>query len=146
MQHFDDRLIDVAKSGAVVARAVAPALGEIQTKLDAIETVLADLRAQIADASLGDRGVEALLPDLRVGLASLHRVPEANRNLVLRELATRIDLGQGLPMTLHLLLPGMSNDPIKKNVPSNRGSEGRTQWCAGGDSNPDEIYLASTSS
>lgn len=135
LQDERDRLIDVAKSGAVVARAVAPALGEIQTKLDAIETVLADLRAQIADASLGDRGVEALLPELRLGLASLNRVPEANRNLVLRELATRIDLGQGLPMTLHLRLPGTSNDPIKKIVPPNQGSEGRTQWCPGKDSN-----------
>ena len=98
-------------------------------KLDAVETVLADLQAQIADAFLGDRGVEALLPDPRAGLAALHLVPEANRNLVLRELATRIDLGQGLPMTLHLRLAGTSND-LKKIAPPNRSSGGRTQWCA----------------
>ena len=70
---------------------------------------------------------------LRAGLTSLHRVPAANRNVVLRELATRIDLGQGMPMTL--CLPGTSNDPIKKIAPPNRSSEGRTQWCPGKDSN-----------
>ena len=141
-----DRLIDVAKSGAVVARAVAPAIGDIQAKLDVVETSLADVGAAIAEAALGDRGVEVLLPDLRAGLASLHRASEADRNHILRELIPRIEIAHGMPMTLHLRLPGPIHEGIKKNVPPNLSSEGRTFWCAGGDSNPDESYLASTSS
>ena len=141
-----DRLIEVAKQGSLVARAIAAALGDVQTKLDVVETALADVMTTLHDATLGDGGIETVLQDLREGLAILRTASEADRNLILHEFVPQIHLANGMPMTLHLRLPDSPRKPIKKIVPPNLGSEGRTVWCAGQDSNLHESYLASTSS
>ena len=90
--------------------------------------------------------------------------PEEQKRLLRGVIArAKIGLNEQGPMPIHLTVKiplgtqggvkdssnlGSPADPLKRVEPAAyaSGSTGRLQWCAGGDSNPDESYLASTSS
>ena len=131
-----DRLVEALKAGEVVARAIAPALEQVQLKLDTVMTVLSDVEQQIVEGSLGEAGIDALIPDLKGALVRLRTASPAEQKYVLRDLIAGVELGRDRDISLHLKLGSPNGGSPKKNFPPNRrGSEGSTSWCPGKDSN-----------
>ena len=160
-----DKLIALATQESLVARALGPTIADHQRQIETLEMEQTSLRLTLDEAMACQRGIDEVIAYLRAGLDVIETAGPEEQKRLLRGVIARAKIGlneQG-PMPIHLTVKiplgtqggvkdssnlGSPADPLKRVEPaaSAAGSTGRLQWCAGGDSNPDESYLASTSS
>ena len=162
-----DRLIAMVAQGDLVARALGPSIAEHQAKIDVLVTERRSLEATLDEALASQRGIAEVQAYFRLGLEAVESAQPEERKRILRGLLHRVRMGRDesgtKPMSLGIKIP-LQMPPEVENMASSHdsgpgqggkkvepaasaaGSTGRSLWCPGGDSNPDESYLASTSS